>query len=530
MSLLQSLRSLFLPKTRKTSAFSLGEPPAVASTLSAARLHGILRQAEAGDTQDLFSVYREMILGHAHTQTVFNQRKLAALADALTILPADQDNPDDVAAAKACKALTNSPGWLTSAMNHLLNGHLYPVAVLEVVYGSAPYGSGLRFVPVQWNPVPYHLLDYGLGKLMLWDAEPTTGHRLGSRSSIDPRRHIVHRGHLLTNIPDNWGGPLRAALFWYLFAQMDRDWWVRFLDRFGAPFIVGKYEDGRDADRRLLTTAFAAATKLFGLVVTRETDIQVHSVTTSSHGEAFEKMQAFANAELSKLILGQTMTVTAQASGLGSNQAQVQDNVRGDIKAWDITALAETVRLQIINPFLEVNGLPGRAELSVVTSNAAEIETQTKVLTAATQAGLKLTPAGVTLFSKSTGLPFEAGPAPAAPLPGQRLPLTTLFDGPLALRTDSIADAQARRLRQLGQPTNDDLDRIATAGAPSLARAFRGRYLPLAKMIEDAPDQATLEAQLLDYTSALPPAKAATLIEDALSAYSATAAATARFS
>lgn len=530
MSLLQSLRTLFLPRTRKTSAFSLGEPPAVASTLSAARLHGILRQAEAGDPQDLFSVYREMILGHAHTQTVFNQRKLAALADALTILPADPDNADDVAAAKACKALTNSPGWLTVAMNHLLNGHLYPVAVLEVVYGSAPYGSGLRFVPTQWNPVPYHLLDYGLGKLMLWDAEPTTGHRLGSRSSIDPRRHIVHRGHLLTGIPDNWGGPLRAALFWYLFAMMDRDWWVRFLDRFGAPFIVGKYEDGRDADRRLLATAFAAATKLFGLVVTRETDIQVHSVTTSSHGEAFEKMQAFANAELSKLILGQTMTVTAQAAGMGSSQAQVQDNVRGDIKAWDITALAETVRLQIINPFLEINGLPGRAELSVVTSNGGEIETQTKVLTAATQAGLKLTAEGVKLFSKSTGLPFEQGPAPATPLPGQRLPLTTLFDGPLALRTDSIGDAQALRLRQLGQPTNADLDRIAQAGAPSLARAFRGRYLPLAAMIESAPDQATLEAQLLDYTAALPPARAAALIEHALTAYSATAAGTARFS
>ena len=524
MNLLQTIRGLFLPRDRKTAAFSLGEPPAIASTLSAARLHTILRQAEAGDPTDLFSVYREMILGHAHTQTVFNQRKLAALADALTILPTDPDNPADVAAAKACQALTRSPGWLTTAMNHLLNGHLYPVAVLEVVYAAAPYASDLRFIPVQWNPVPYHLLDYGTGKLMLWDAEPSTGHRLGSRSPIDSRRHIVHRGHLLTNIPDNWGGPLRAALFWYLFAMMDRDWWVRFLDRFGAPFIVGKYEDGRDADRRLLSTAFAAATKLFGLVVTRETDIQVHAVSTNSHGEAFEKMQAFANAELSKLILGQTMTVTASSAGLGSSQAQVQDNVRGDIKAWDITALAETVRLQIINPFLEVNGIPGRAELSVVTSNAGEIETQTKVLTAATQAGPKLTPDGVKLFSKSTGLPFEQGPAPAAPA-RPLLPLSRLD----ALAADPIGDAQSRRIRQLGQPTNDDLDQIALAGAPALARAFRGRYLPIRRLIESAPDQATLEASLLDLTASMPPGKAATLLEDALSAYSATAAASARF-
>jgi len=518
MKLLDRIRSIFAtpadkrpPGERRTVGVSLGEPPSLAGSLTVPRLLSILRNAEAGDTSDLFALYREMILGHAHFQTVFNQRKLAPLTKALTIRPVDDESPADIAASEACKWLTKSTGWLTTAMSHLVTGHLYPVAVLECVYGLAPAASGLRLTPKEWAPVPYHLLDYTTGKLMIWDADPVHGHRLGTKSEPTGPQYIVHRGHLLSSIPDNWGGPMRAALFWFLFSVMDRDWWVRFLDRFGAPFIVGKYEDGRDADRRVLTSAFQAATRLFGLVVNRETDIQVHSVATSSHGEAFEKMQAFANGELSKLILGQTMTTSAQAGGLGGSQAQVQENVRGDIEAWDITALAETVKTQIIAPFLRFNGIVGDAELAIATATGAEMETQSRFLTAASQAGLEPTDEGIATLSKSSGIPLQRQTSPATP--------------PISLSALS-ASTTAARLHKLGQPTDAELDRIATAAAPKLAAAFRGRYEPIRHLIATAPDAMTLQRGLAAFTATLDSGSAARLTEEALIAYAATAAAT----
>ena len=76
----------------------LGQPAAISHSLSVDRIHGILRSAEAGECQDLFSVYRDILLGHAHTQTVYNQRKLACLTKALTISPADPKSADDLAA------------------------------------------------------------------------------------------------------------------------------------------------------------------------------------------------------------------------------------------------------------------------------------------------------------------------------------------------------------------------------------------------------------------------------------------------
>lgn len=522
--LLKRLNPFSPPTGRRTVETSFGQPPALSHTLSVDRVLGILRQAEAGECQDLFAVYRDILIGHAHTQTVYNQRKLAALTKALTIGPADDKDPVDIAAAEACKILTKSKGWLTMAMSHLLNGHLYPLAVLEQEYDVCrdPKFPQVRFAPKSWNPMPYHLLDWTEGKLQIWDADPVFGQRLGTRAVPESPRFIVHRGHLLTNIPDNWGGPMRAALFWYLFAVMDRDWWVRFLDRFGAPFLVGKYDQADDASRTLLARAFSGATRLFGLVVSKETDIEVNSIDTSKGGDAFEKMQVFANGELSKLILGQTMTTTAQASGLGGGaQATVQENTKGDIEAWDITALAETVNTQIIQPFLAFNAIPGCAELTITISTGADMQRQAQFLTAAATAGLEVTDEGIETLSKSSGIGLQR--AARAPLPSASpAPGTVPIAGLAALM------AATNLRRATSQPTDAQLDRVAAAAAPALAESLRGRYAPIRELIENAPSLDALMAGLAEFSATLPAAESYRLIEDALTSYSANAAASTR--
>lgn len=518
MNLKEIVSTLFrrsAPSDRKTVLSSHGQPPAISHTLTVERVFSILRQAEAGECQDLFAVYRDILLGAPHVQTVFNQRKLACLTKALTIAPVDPKNPADVAASEDCRILIKSRGWLTVAMNHLLNGHMYPLAVLEQVYAANRDARfpRVRFAPVEWAPVPYHHLDWTDGGLKIWDADQTLGHRLATKAAPAAPQYVVHRGHMLTSIPDNWGGPMRAALFWYLFAMMDRDWWVRFLDRFGAPFLVGKFDPADDASKNLLARAFSAATRLFGLVVSRETEIEVHSVSTSSHGEAFEKMHVFANGELSKLFLGQTMTTSAQAGGLGGAQANVQENVRGDIESWDITALAETVNTQIINPFREFNSIEGEAELSIATSTGADMERQSQFLTAAAGVGLEPTDEGIEVLSKSAGIPLQRS---SRTMTGAALPLSAFT---------AALDPSAEVLRKLGQPSNDQLDRIAAAGAPALAAAFTGRYAPVRSMIEQSTSAADLLARLAAFSADLSPHAASRLMEDALVAYAATAAA-----
>lgn len=522
MKLFDRIRQLVrgIPEGRKTVGTAFGEPPSLAQSITADRVASILRQAEGGETLELFALYREIILGHAHTQNLVNQRKLNVLTKSLNIVAADDENPADVAAARAAQVLVRTRGWMTVAMNHLLDGHLYPLAVLEQCYRVAgPNPFGLSYVPAEFVPVPYHLCDFTTGHLKLWVADETHGQRTGTRIDLvdHPNRYVVHRGHLLTNIPDNWGGPMRAALFWWLFAVMDRDWWVRFLDRYGAPFIVGRYDTSDQGSKSTLTRAFSAATRLFGLVVSKETDIAVHAVNTTSHGEAFERMQAFANGELSKLILGQTMTVTAQAGGLGGAQASVQENVQGSIEAFDLAALAETVNAEIIAPFLRMNGLAGRAELQVATDTAAELRDRGAFLETVRKAGLEITDEGITLLNKMSGLPLQRAAAPINPF---QLSAMTAEPG---------AEVDANRiLRRMGQPTNAQLDALADRAAVPLAAAFRGRYAPLRSIIEASTSAEQLERTLSAFFADLPPGRAAELTEQALVAFAATAAANTR--
>lgn len=506
---------------------ALGEPPSLAQGMTAARLQSILRQAEMGDPLELFSLYRDIRLGHAHTQGVINQRFLAVLSQGLTLVPQTEGNAQDERAAAVARVLVQHPGWRVGLLSNLLLGHLYPVTVIEQTFVPAPasHPLGLRWLPDRWRHVPFHLYDFTDGRLKLWEADKLTGARLGTRrelgeasdGSLSEMRHIVHRGHLLTDVPDNWGGPMRAVCFWWLFAVMDRDWWARFLDRFGAPFLVGKVDASDDKSRRTLTNAFAAATKLFGLVVSKEAEIEVNAVQSSSHGEAFEKFQSFANAELSKLILGQTMTVSAQAGGLGGAQAEVQANVLGDIQAFDLSALADTINQRVIAPFLRINGVPGTALVQAPTDNTTELKSKAEFLKAVGTVGLEPDDSAIAQLSKASGIQLRRASGAALPFSLEALS-TRLPDN----------ETGAAILRRFGKPLPDEFEPLVAIGAERFAKAFAPRHQPLLEALRNSQSLPEFERALAAHFSTIRPAEAAEVMEEILTAYAATGCATAR--
>lgn len=537
MSLFDRLRRLFnanrVPVSNEDddddmrTGCAMGEPPSLAQNMTAAQLQSILRAAEGGETFDLFSLYREIRLGHAHTLAIITQRFLGVLTQTLNITPQTEGDANDERAATVARLLVKHEGWQVGLLSNLLLGHLYPVSVIEQSFRPAPLGNalGLRWLPDRWRHVPFHLYDFTDGRLKLWEADPMTGARLGTRrelgeakdGSMSDLRHIVHRGHLLTDIPDNWGGPMRAVLFWWLFAVMDRDWWARFLDRFGAPFLVGKVDSSDDQSRRTLTTAFSAATKLFGLVISKDTEVEVNAVQSASHGEAFEKFQTFANNELSKLILGQTMTVAAQAGGLGGAQAEVQAAVLGDIQAFDLSALAATINARVIAPFLRINGIAGTAVLQVATDNSAELAAKASFLEAVSKVGLEADDSAIAALSKASGIQLRRAGAAALPFS---------LDA-LAARLPADETGEAI-LRRMGKPTPADFEPLVSLGASRFAAAFAPRHRPLLAALNNSKSLPEFQAALAAHFSTLRDGEAAEVMEEILTAYAATGAATAR--
>lgn len=528
MKFIDRLLDLFRPPTTSQTVVSgMNEPPYRANLITVPQLQAILRQAEAGDVEALFSLYRDIIGGHSHLQSELNTRKLAVLGDAVNFVPFDKHSPADVTAAKAAETLTQCPSW-TLGRNHLLNASLYPLALVEKTYRAATANAlGLRFELAELRPVPFHHLDFtDRGCLRLKQHNAETGQIVaGAYFLPDPARYITHRGHLLTMIPDYWGGPLRACLFWWLFSVMDRDWWMRFLERFGAPFIVGKYNSANPKDKGVLTRAFGAATQLFALVVSKETDVEVKDVATNSHGDAFEKMHMIANRELSKLILGQTMTSEAQAQGLGGSQAAVHNTVRGDIRQFDAATLAATLEGQLVRQFLDFNGLAGRVKIITGSASPEEIKSATESLIAGTKAGLELTDQGIDQFSALGGLPFRRA---AAQQPAS-VPLAVAPRYLPGLFAEALSRRQPLQLPPGFQmPTDAELDAIAASGAKSLGATMQALHAPLRRLILESPSPEALEASLRNWLPDLDTTTAEALITPILTAYLANGAGTAR--
>ena len=400
-----------IPVERKTVQDSRSETPSMAPGLSVDLIHSAISEAQAGSTRNLFALYRDMILSCSHLQAEITKRKLAVLGDALQYMAFDKKNADDVDAAMAIdSAVGDIRGWIRGCA-FLLDSSLWPVTVVEKVYRS----QGGRYAIDQLIPVPYQLLDFTSGRLMIFDADPYTGSPMCTKHDPDPNRYIVHRGHLLSS-PDNWGGPMRSVLFWWLLATQDREWLAKFLERFGSPFMVGKYRD--NDGRTVLMQAFSLATRLGGLVISDETDVEIKEASTSNDGKAFQMFHDICEREMSKLVLGQTLSAEARSTGMNSGVANMQEEVRQDIRKFDARVLAETLRDQLFKQYLRINGMAGNPPTLLWGSDSqGVVDGQIALLQAVHDAGLEVSDESLYAIGERVGLQLQRSSVPLAPPP-----------------------------------------------------------------------------------------------------------------
>lgn len=144
------------------------------------------------------------------------------------------------------------------------------------------------------------------------------------------------------------GDALLSRLYWpwYLRSQGWR-FWARFLERFGAPMLLGK----TPGDTKALATALAAAVQSASLAV--GADDTVEAISPGTDGGSFDRFHVAVDKRVQKVILGQTLTTDTQ--GIGSQAlGTVHDLVRKDRRASDLRMIARTVQ-QAINALTALN-------------------------------------------------------------------------------------------------------------------------------------------------------------------------------
>lgn len=470
-----------MPTEPQTIIHLHSRPPVQTQDMSTDMLHSILRAAESGQWEQYLALIRDITSGDAAILSDWMARKTRLLGKAWS-LTAEVEN-DAAAAANVVwmtKQLKSCSGFL-DARAHLLDSTLFPVAVVEKVYARTPDGYRID----KLVPVPHDLLDYRDGVLKIRvttaDGVPT-----GETVLPDAMRYIVHRGHLLRALPDSWGGPARALAFYWFLAAIGRSWWSRGLERDGGPFLLGKFDSARPEDRFAMEQAFADAVQRFGLVVSKDTDVQVFKDLASGTAVAHEAYQKHMLSMCSRVVVGQTLTSTAQAQGLGGGQAEVQNDVLTDVSAFDDMLLAETLQEQLFVGLLQLNRRPGPPPTishGVISEN---MMSRAKVLGELKKAGIVLESAGAKPLSEAMGLPLRVETS-----------------APVA----SLATLSARD------------------GTAPLARLFRGSLAPVAKLVADSTSPEGLIESLNEFYATWSPRRLAPVIQEALTAFTAQAAA-----
>jgi phage gp29-like protein len=93
----------------------------------------------------------------------------------------------------------------------------------------------------------------------------------------------------------------------------------------------------------------------------KEMEIEIEKITGSGDGDVHLKMVDWAERSQSKIILGQTLSAEARATGMGSGLADLHNEVRHDILKADARKLAATLTRDLVYPLLALNGKGGDA-------------------------------------------------------------------------------------------------------------------------------------------------------------------------
>lgn len=242
-----------------------------------------------------------------------------------------------------------------------------------------------------------------------------------------------------------YGRGLAEWLYWpTLFKRNGIRFWNIFLDKFSVPPVKGSYPRGTSKEEieKLLQSMMALANDS-GIAVPEGVVLDFMQVATN--GIDFEKMPEFMNDSITRIILSQTMTTKASASGLGSGQADVQAGVKQEVVIEDADMLSDSFTEGPARWFTDYNF--GTDVAAPVLTYLVEQESDTKS-TAETDVVLARTGWVRTeeSFKDIYGDGFErkaAAPAPPAP-PGQKQP-------PRAAN-DADTDAQPAKVVSFAEP------------------------------------------------------------------------------
>ncbi|MDH7802249.1 MULTISPECIES: DUF935 domain-containing protein [unclassified Rhizobium] len=400
----------------------------VATGLTPERLGTILRDAAEGNARSYLTLAEEMEERYLHYASQLQTRRLAIES----VDPTIEANGAATKIVDAIEDLINDDGFL-EARGHLPDAINKSYAVCEMMW---------EYERKALRPVAYLDRD---ARFFQMDRLSLRNLRLAVDGSIEGEE--LPQAKFIRHIPrTRLGLPLRRgmarpAAWAYLIQQFGLQDWAAFSEVYGMPLRVGKYNAGASgADKRTLLKAVASIANDAAAIIPAGMDIEFHEVNGSNGAAVFGGLLEYVDKQISKLVVGQTMT-SDDGSSLG--QAKIHNEVRLELLRADCRQLAITVNRDLIKPFVDLNYGPQERYpfLQLPVPDPEDVEALSKALGTLVPLGLKVKQAEIRekvgLSDPQDGDELLTPPAAAAspPVEGKPEPKT-------APKTDAVKDAK----------------------------------------------------------------------------------------
>jgi phage gp29-like protein len=441
------------------------------SGLTPARLATILRESATGAADDFLALAEEMEERDLHYASVMQTRRLSASGLTRVVVEAADSGPP-VEHAEFLRGVVEDARFgdlLRGLLDALGKGY----SVVEVLWGEH---LG-RWVPIAYKWRDPRLFRYDTDTLSVLRIKGAT---IDQDRDLEPGHFVRLEASHKTGVPIR-GGLARLACVAAMIKSYSIKDWLAFAEVYGQPLRVGRYPaSATEDDVSRLYSAVANLGTDFAAVLPETSRIELVSAHASGGGEVFARLAEYVDAQISKAVLGQTMT-TDNGSSLA--QAQVHEQVRQDLLAADGASLADAINQQLVRHLIDVNygEQPAYPRLVLRPDQIEDAEALSRAVTPLVTAGLRVSASEIRerlrLREPEDGEEILGGSAPKA-VPA----------------TPAIADTHAMQKK-------DALDRIVEEQLRGWEQQIGPITGPIASLAEQCADREMFERRLTDMLS-----------------------------
>ncbi|GEC88604.1 MULTISPECIES: DUF935 domain-containing protein [Brevibacillus] len=312
------------------------------SGLTPEKLARILRQADEGDIALQMEAFAEMEEKDLKLGSLLQTRKNAVLGLNWEVMPADESEEAKRRAELVKKAMEFE--GLEDTLLDLLDAIGKGFSVCEIEWN---YDQGMVLPKrIPWVDTRRFTFDLEGNMRLITDENPTG-------MLLPTNKFMIHRYKARSGSMVR-AGIIRSCAWMYMFKNYSIKDWMTFLEVFGMPIRVGKYEPGTpDHDRAVLERAVQAIGSDAAAVISKNTMIEFIQ-TAQKSADPFKDMVALANSEMAQAVLGQTLSSDVGSSGSRA-LGQTHGEVRQDLLEADCKGLAETFRRYLFKPLIFFN-------------------------------------------------------------------------------------------------------------------------------------------------------------------------------